>query len=146
VLHLPNRRFLLRLLAFTSACALLLPFYGAFPDHHFTERVPGHVHIYLGEISGEHVHPFEVPHSHGEGTGASSVPSGASGSEGKIIFLPPDEGGSPGSQHDSITHALLSSTSWLLIPSMLALPVIFGEPSLRSFVSRLLPPPPRLAL
>lgn len=145
-MYLPNRRFLLRLLALTSACALLLPFYGAFLDHHFTERLPGHVHIYQVETPVEHIHPFEISHSHGEGTRASSVPASASGSEGKIILLPPDEEGAPGSQYNSFTPALLSSTRWLLIPSLLALPVIFGELGLRIFFPRLEPPPPRLSL
>lgn len=145
-LHPLKRRFLLRLLAVAAAIALFLSFYGPLLDHHFTERLAEHVHIYLGAVSAEHVHPYEVPHSHGEWAEASSLPESATRSEGEIIFLPPDEEAAPGSQYNSFTPALLSLTSWLLIPSMLALPVIFGELHLLNFVPRQEPPPPRLAL
>jgi len=145
-LYLRNRRVFRRLLDVVAVYALFLPFYAPLLDHHFTERAPEHGHIYLSGTSVEHSHPYQVPHPHGEGTGAPSASESASGSEGEIIFLPPNEEGTPGSQGISFTPALLTSTSWLLIPPMLALLVAFRELGLRIFAPRLEPPPPRLAL
>lgn len=144
--NLLKQRGLLGLLTVTATCALFLPFYGTFLDHHFSERLPGHVHIYQGETPVEHVHPYEDPHSHLKGTGAPPVLENASGSEGEIIFLPPDEEGTSGSQGISLISALVSSTALLLVPPMLLLLVAFGELGLRNFVPQLQPPPPRLAL
>ncbi len=44
---------------------LLLPSYGFLLDHHLVERWPDHTHFYLGLAVPEHIHPYEVPHSHG---------------------------------------------------------------------------------
>lgn len=143
--NLLKQRGLSRLLAVTAACALFLSFYGPLLDHHFTERLAEHSHIYLGALSVEHVHPYEVPHSHLKGTGAPALLENTSGSEGKIIFLPPDEEGTSESLGISFISALVSSTVLLLVPPMLALLVAFGEPGLRNFVPQLQPPPPRLA-
>ena len=47
------------LLSVLAIAALLLPLVGPLLDHHFTERQPGHSHVYLGPIQTGHVHPYE---------------------------------------------------------------------------------------
>jgi hypothetical protein len=42
----------------------LLPIYGPAVDHHFAERIPGHAHVYLGEVLPDHTHPYEAEHDH----------------------------------------------------------------------------------
>ena len=44
--------------------ALLLSFYGPALDHHYAERQSNHMHIYLGHVIPNHVHPYEAPHNH----------------------------------------------------------------------------------
>lgn len=38
-------------------CCLIL-------EHHFAERQPNHVHLYLGQVVPQHVHSYEIPHTH----------------------------------------------------------------------------------
>ena len=137
---------LLTLLVFTAADGLFLPFYVPLLDHHYSERLPGHFHIYPAEVLVEHVHPYEIPHFHGAEAATPRGSETASGSEGKIIFLPPQEDGSAASQSISFTPAFLTSASWPLIPPMLAVLIALPELCLRNFVPRLEAPPPRLAL
>ena len=44
--------------------ALLLSFCGPALDHHYAERQSNHVHIYLGHVIPNHVHPYEASHAH----------------------------------------------------------------------------------
>jgi len=134
----------LNVLALAAACALFLPFSAPLLDHHFSERLPGHFHIYPAEVLVKHAHPHEIPHFHGVEAGTPRGSETASGSEGKIIFLPPQEDGTAASQSISITPALLTSASWLLIPPMLAVVIACAELHMRNFVPRLEAPPPRL--
>ncbi|MBM3943269.1 MAG: hypothetical protein FJ316_10175 [SAR202 cluster bacterium] len=47
-----------------ALAALLLPVLGPVVDHHFAEREPGHVHIYVGPALPTHLHPYEQSHGH----------------------------------------------------------------------------------
>jgi hypothetical protein len=75
---------------------LFLPSFWSMTDHHFAERHPNHIHIYLGTPSVDHIHPYQVPHSHEAGhkrekAAADGLPS-RSGASGHIVYLtPPNE-------------------------------------------------------
>lgn len=53
----------LLLMLFVLYC-LLFPFCGLVLDHHFAERQPEHMHLYLGKVTPNHAHPYEVFHTH----------------------------------------------------------------------------------
>lgn len=42
---------------FQPLCCLIL-------DHHFAERQPNHVHLYLRQVVPQHVHSYEIHHTH----------------------------------------------------------------------------------
>ena len=54
----------LRLFAVAAVSLLLLSFLGPLLGHHYAERQPNHTHIYLGRVIPDHVHPYEVLHTH----------------------------------------------------------------------------------
>lgn len=54
----------LRLFVLAAVFALSLSFSGPLIDHHYAERQLNHAHIYLGQFVPDHVHPYEVPHTH----------------------------------------------------------------------------------
>ncbi len=53
-----------RLFLVATVYALFLPFFGPMLDHHFAERQYHHQHIYFGSAGVEHVHFYELAHSH----------------------------------------------------------------------------------
>ena len=127
-----------------AACALFLPFFGSFLDHHFADRHQGHGHIYIGGQPFEHLHPFETIHGHSEVI-VDSGGSDATESESGIIFLPPDEEGATWSSGFSLTPALLTILTALIIPPMLTLVLQVGQTAFRAFIPAPEPPPPRPA-
>ena len=128
-------------LAVLVTSALVLPIVGPMLDHHYAERVPGHLH--LAGVSGAHTHPYEVDHRHAQG-GAYTDASGAPLPEGAGYLLPQEEaaGSSAGT---GLTHLLLLALFVLLVPPMLSLIEVRGQPWLRAFTPRTELPPPRLA-
>ena len=120
--------------------ALVLPIVGPLLDHHYAERVPGHLH--LAGIAGAHTHPYEVAHRHAQG-GAYTDASGAPLPAGAGYLLPQEEasGSSAGS---GLTHLLLLALFALLVPPMMSLIEVRGQPWLRAFTPRTELPPPRL--
>ena len=119
------------------ALAMLLPPWGQLLDHHFVERLPWHDHLYHGRVSVQHLHPFETPHTHGEAE---------YGSDGGIIFLPPDEEGALGLGGFDLAFAFLTIFVVLTIPPTLAL-VLSQDPRRPLSLSPApLAPPPRLTL
>ena len=135
------------LFLFTVAAvhALALPLSGPFQDHHFTERLPGHSHLYPGGPLIEHLHPYEISHPHGEAQDASDRLD-ITASEGGIIFLPPNEDGATGSSSLSVTAALLTMFIAMLIAPTLTQIFPTGQTTFRSIITALEAPPPRLAL
>ncbi len=125
--------------------ALALPIVGPLLDHHYAERVPGHLH--LAGVAGAHTHPYEVDHRHAQG-GAYTDASGAPLPAGAGYLLPQEEaaGSSAGSSAGSgLTHLLLLALFALLVPPMMSLIEVRGQPWLRAFTPRTELPPPRLA-
>ena len=121
--------------------ALTLPIVGPLLDHHYAERVPGHLH--LAGVSAAHTHPYEVDHRHAQG-GAYTDASGAPLSEGGGYLLPQEEatGSSAGS---GLTHLLLLALFALLVPPMLSLNAVRGPLWPGTFTPRMELPPPRFA-
>lgn len=121
--------------------ALVLPIVGPLLDHHYAERVPGHLHI--AGVSGAHTHPYEVNHRHARG-GAYTDASGAPLPEGGGYLLPQEEaaGSSAGS---GLTHLLLLALFALLVPPMLSLIAVRGPTWPGAFTPRMELPPPRFA-
>ena len=122
--------------------ALLLPAVGPLLDHHYAERVPGHLH--LAGVSAAHAHPYEVDHRHAYG-GAYTDASGAPLSEGSAGYLLPQEEAAGSSAGSGLTHLLLLAMFALLVPPMLALIEAQGPLWLRAFTPRTELPPPRPA-
>ena len=123
--------------------ALLLPAVGPLLDHHYAERVPGHLH--LAGVSAAHAHPYEVDHRHAYG-GAYTDASGAPLSEGTVGFLLPQEEAAGSSAGSGLTHLLLLAMFALLVPPMLALieaqgPLRGSGPSPRELSCHPLVPP-----
>jgi hypothetical protein len=44
--------------------AIFILLIGPIADEHFAERQINHQHVYSGYVSGDHVHGYELPHSH----------------------------------------------------------------------------------
>ena len=130
-----------RALAALVVGALTLPIVGPLLDHHYAERVPGHLH--LAGVAASHTHPYEVEHRHGRG-GAYTDAWGAPLPEGGGYLLPQEDaaGSSAGS---GLTHLLLLALFALLVPPMLSLIEARGQPWLRAFTPRTELPPPRFA-
>lgn len=57
-------QFTLSALALIVVFSLALSWMGPMLDHHFTERHPGHLHIYLATVSPDHSHDYKAFHSH----------------------------------------------------------------------------------
>ena len=135
----------LLLLTVVAVYALFVPLFGPFHDHHFTERLPRHGHLYPSRLPFEHLHPFEIPHAHGEAQDAS-VSLDSKATQPGIIFLPPDEEGATWSSGISVTAALLTMFIALLIPPMLTRIFPTGQRAFRTIIAPPIPPPPRPAL
>lgn len=121
--------------------ALALPVVGPLLDHHYAERVPGHLH--LAGVLAAHTHPYEVDHGHAQG-GAYTDASGAPLSEGGGNLLPQEEaaGSSAGG---GLTHLLLLALFALLVPPMLSLIEVRGPLWPGAFTPRTELRPPRFA-
>ncbi len=49
------KRMAAQVLAVSLVFLLFLPFIGPQLDHHFAERRPDHVHVYLGDVLPDHI-------------------------------------------------------------------------------------------
>lgn len=58
------RQLALQSLALLVVSALALSALGPMLDHHFAERHPGHLHLYLGSAGPDHSHSYQDNHSH----------------------------------------------------------------------------------
>ena len=80
---------LLPVAALALLTALLLPLLGPLADHHFAERQPGHLHIYLAGVPIQHLHDHEALHTH---DASIADPLGVEESrpvlENSVIFMP----------------------------------------------------------
>ncbi len=137
---------LLPLMTMAILSALLVPLFGPLVDHHFAERQPGHVHLYLTGVPTQHLHFHEAHHSHDSPpAGPSDVGSSGPVLENNIIFMP-QEGEGLSVSAAGVTLALLSTVIALALPTMITLISPRGQQSLRGITPHPEPPPPRLAL
>ena len=122
--------------------ALLLPAVGPLLDHHYAERVPGHLHP--TGVSVAHAHPYEVDHRHAY-RGTYTDASGAPLAEGKVGYLLLREEAAGSSSGSGLTHLLLLALVALSMPPLIALIEARGPTWLRAFTPRTELPPPRPA-
>ena len=141
-----RRKALLAVTAVALLTTLLVPLFGPLVDHHFAERQPGHMHLYLTGVPIQHLHHHEAFHSH-EAPVADSSEMEAAGPvlENSVIFMP-QEGEGLSVSSVGVTLALLTTVVALALPTMLTLLRPRGLRALRGITLYPEPPPPRLAL
>lgn len=138
-------KILLSLTALTLLAALLTPLLGPLVDHHFAERQPGHVHIYLGGIPIQHLHDHEAFHTHDAPTADPAVSeAGAHVLENGVIFMP-QEGEGLSVTTVGVTLALLATIIAIALPNLLTLQSPRSLRAMRGVFLSPDPPPPRLA-
>ena len=131
--------------ALALLAALLIPLLGPLVDHHFAERQPGHLHLYLTGVPVQHLHDHEAYHSHDAPTAdLRSVEDAVPVLENTVIFLP-QEGEGLSVSTIGVTLALLTTVVAIALPTMLTLLTPRSQPALRGIVLVPDPPPPRLA-
>lgn len=81
-----------------SIALLVASFFGPVLDHHFTERLPQHEHVYLGDATPDHAHPFETQHSHNEALD-EAAPHEHAGAPDITVYLAPDDESGPNSNN-----------------------------------------------
>ena len=89
------KRMAAQVAAISLVFLLFLPFIGPQLDHHFAERRPDHVHVYLGDVLPGHTHSFEGRHVHYHPSSEQSMDSGDPSKRGPaqgIVYLASDEG------------------------------------------------------
>ena len=89
------KRMAFQTLAISLVFLLFLPFIGPQLDHHFAERRPDHVHVYLGDVLPGHTHAFEGRHVHYHPPPGQSMNDGDPSERGPaqgIVYLTADEG------------------------------------------------------
>ena len=94
------KRMAAQVAAISLVFLLFLPFIGPQLDHHFAERRPDHVHVYLGDVLPDHTHSFEGRHVHYHLPSGQSMNSGDPSERGPaqgIVYLTSDEGLGQGS-------------------------------------------------
>ena len=137
---------LLPVTALALLTALLLPLLGPLADHHFAERQPGHLHIYLAGVPIQHLHDHEAFHPHGStNVDLFEVENTGPVLENSVMFMP-QEGEGLSVSTLGITLALLTSAVALALPTMLTLLTPRSQRALRAIILYPEPPPPRLAL
>ncbi len=137
---------LLPVIALALLTALLLPLLGPLADHHFAERQPGHLHIYLAGVPIQHLHDHEALHTHeAPNRGPVGFESGGPVLKNSVIFMP-QEGEGLSVSTLGVTLALLTSVVALALPTILTLLTFRSPRILRGVFLSLDPPPPRLAL
>ena len=126
--------------------ALSFPMLGAMVDHHFAERQPGHLHIFLSGSPADHLHHHDNLHSH-EATVVQlpGVDSATTILKNNVIFLPSDGEGAAGAPALGIALAMLTSAITIVMLLMLTQVLPPGQRPLRGVILSLEPPPPRLA-
>ncbi len=55
--------FVLALIPSLMVVGLIIPFVGPAIDHHYVDRSPGHMHIFIGQVTNDHTHSL-VNHDH----------------------------------------------------------------------------------
>ena len=134
---------LLYLTALALLTALLTPLLGPLVDHHFAERQPGHLHIYLAGVPVQHLHDHEAYHTHDPQT--TDTANDGPVLESGVIFMPQDGEGLSISAV-GVTLALLSTIIAIALPNLLTLQNTRGPRAMRGIFLSPEPPPPRLAL
>ena len=72
--------------------ALAISTLGPMLDHHFAERHPGHLHLYLGAATPAHSHSYQAGHSH-HGSWMYGPAEQGSASDGIAYVMPNDGAG-----------------------------------------------------
>ena len=130
------------LLTGVALVALALPLFGPVLDHHFAERQPHHVHVYLGGPVPDHVHPYETSGRRHNGHQHVHAPHDPGQNDG-ILFL---------TDHQGIGHGLAAVVSSLgqdasTVPgpdAVIRLNITGDGPAPRDALVRLPKKPPRV--
>lgn len=139
-------RFLIPITALALLAALLVPLLGPLADHHFAERQPGHVHIYVSGVPVQHLHDHEALHSHTNPAMVLAPFEAQSPTvESSVIFLP-QEGEGLSVSTVGVTLALLTTIIALTLPTIFTILSPRSQLALRGISLSPEPPPPRLAL
>ena len=143
---LSRRKALLAVTALALLTALLVPLLGPLVDHHFAERQPGHLHLYLTGLPIQHLHHHEAVHSHDAPIADPlGVETAGPVLENSVIFMP-QEGEGLSVSSVGVTLALLTTVVALALPTMLTLLTPRSQRALQGVTLHPEPPPPRLAL
>ena len=136
---------ILSLTALALLVALLTPLLGPLVDHHFAERQPGHLHIYLGGVPVQHLHDHQAYHTHHDPTVDSiGTEAAAPVLENGVIFMP-QEGEGLSVSTVGMTLALLSTIIAIALPSLLTLQSLQSPRAMCGILLSPDPPPPRVA-
>ncbi len=95
-------------IAAASVALLFLSFFGPLLDHHFTEKLPHHDHLYLGITDAAHDHPFETEHTHGLSVDQAGHHE-HDGGTGDTLYLVSGEESGTNSHHIDLTATSHSS-------------------------------------
>jgi len=93
--------------AVMSVGLLFLSYFGPLFDHHYSERQPQHSHVYLGDFTPDHVHPFETQHTHAPLT--NEIATHEHGVPDGIVYLISNDESGPNSLDTGPTPALQSA-------------------------------------
>ncbi len=137
---------LLPVTALALLTALLFPLLGPLVDHHFAERQPGHVHLYLTGAPSQHLHHHEAFHTHDTpAADPAEIEAGGPVLENSVIFMPQESEGLSVSSI-GVTLALLTTAVAITLPTFLMRLSPRNPQTLRGLTFHPEPPPPRLAL
>ena len=64
--HIESPTRMMRVFAYLAVLSLLTAILGPMMDHHFSDRQPGHAHIYPGGVAVDHEHDLTAEHGHAE--------------------------------------------------------------------------------
>ena len=88
--HIEAPTRLMRAFAYLAVLSMLTAILGPMMDHHFSERQPGHAHIYPGGVAVDHEHDLTAEHGHAESISVASSDTpqvvAAGGAGGPLAF------------------------------------------------------------
>lgn len=124
-----------RLVLFAIALTFLFAIFAPVIDHHYAERLLTHTHVYVGGVHADHLHEYELPHSHSD---LSATPS----TDGVVILPPIDDGATVFSDFGG-SILLLMALIVMTIPRLRITRISLASIAYRSFLGIPESPPPR---
>lgn len=124
-----------RLTLLVVALAFLFAIFAPVIDHHYTERLLTHTHVYVNGAHADHVHDYELPHSHSDSLAAPS-------SDGIVILPPIDDGATIFSEFGG-SLLLLAALIMITIPRLRTIRISSASMAYRSYLAIPESPPPR---